>query len=82
MSNKDGKYSNASKYIGLGLSFGITMLVNIGIASMAGRWLDSKLGTTDVFWLIGVLCGIYAGFHLFIEQVDQMQHPQHPNERE
>ena len=34
------KPSSAGQYIGLGLSFGVTMLVNVAIAAMAGRWLD------------------------------------------
>ena len=76
------KPSSAGQYIGLGLSFGVTMLVNVAIAAMAGRWLDSKLGTPDIFWLLGVLIGICAGFRLFIEQVDQLQQQKDPNERE
>ena len=82
MSNKFQKPTSAGQFVGLGLSFGVTMLLNVGIASWVGRWLDSKLGTPDVFWLIGMLCGIYAGFHLFIEQVDQIEHPIDPNDRE
>lgn len=77
-----GKPTSAGQYIGLGLSFGVTMLVNIAIASSVGRWLDGKLGTPDIFWLFGVLAGIFVGFRLFIEQVDQLQHPKDPNERE
>ncbi len=77
-----GKPTNAGQYIGLAMSFGITMLVNVAIASWAGHWLDEKLGTPGIFWLIGVLGGIYVGFRLFIEQVDQLQHPKDPNERE
>jgi len=74
--------TNAGQLFGLALSFGATMLVSIAIMSFVGRWLDSKFGTTNVFWLIGVLIGICSGFRLFIEQVDQIEHPQHPNERE
>lgn len=76
------KPTNAGQYMGLAMSFTVTMLVNVAIASTVGRWLDSKLGTTDVFWLIGMLLGIFAGFHLFIEQVDQLKNPIDPNDRE
>ena len=82
MARRSGKFSNASQYLGLGLSFGITMLLNVAIGAWVGQWLDGKLGTKNVFWLLGVLCGIYAGFHLFIEQIDQLQHPKDPNTRE
>lgn len=70
------------QWIGLGLSFGVTMLANVALAMLAGRWLDHVLGTDHVFWLLGVLCGIFAGFHLFIEQVEQIEHPTHPSDRE
>lgn len=76
-----GGYS-AGQWIGLGLSFGISMLANIAIAAFAGRWLDRMLGTDNVFFLLGVLCGIFAGFHLFIEQIEELEHPTHPSDRE
>ena len=47
-----------------------------------GHWLDNKLGTNGVFWLLSTLGGIYSGFHLFIEQVEQMQNPIDPSERD
>ena len=47
-----GKPTNAGQYIGLAMSFGITMLVNVAIASWAGHWLDEKLGTFYVGNLI------------------------------
>lgn len=59
------KPSSAGQYIGLGLSFGVTMLVNVAIAAMAGRWLDSKLerrtilavGGTD--WYLRRVSSVY-----------------------
>ena len=68
-------------YVGLALSFGSTMLVSVFIASWCGKWLDSKLGTPGIFWLFGTLGGIYSGFHLFIEQVERMEHPVDPDDR-
>lgn len=82
VNEKRGWNASIGQWMGLGLSFGITMLVNIAIAAGVGLWLDHKLGTKNIFWLLGVLCGIYAGFHLFIEQVEQMENPIHPSERE
>ena len=71
---KPGKYSGRD-YFGLALSFTITMIVSIMITSWCGKWLDAKLGTPGGFWLLGVLGGIYSGFHLFIEQIDRIENP-------
>jgi uncharacterized membrane protein YhaH (DUF805 family) len=77
---KPGKYSRRD-YFGLALSFTVTMIVSIMITSWCGKWLDAKLGTPGVFWLLGVLGGIYSGFHLFIEQIDRIENPIDPDER-
>lgn len=77
------KYSMAGQYIGLGLSFGVTMAVSIIIAGWAGNWIDMKLGLDNgIFKLIGILCGIFSGFRVFIDNVEQMHNPIDPNERE
>ena len=77
---KPGKYSGRD-YFGLALSFTVTMIVSIMITSWCGKWLDAKLGTPGVFWLLGVLGWIYSGFHLFIEQIDRIENPIDPDER-
>lgn len=77
---RPGRYSGRD-YFGLALSFTITMLVSIVITAGIGNWLDEKLGTPGVFWLFGMLGGIYSGFHLFIEQIEQMENPIDPDER-
>lgn len=77
---RPGRYSGRD-YFGLALSFTITMLVSIMITAEIGNWLDEKLGTPGIFWLLGMLGGIYSGFHLFIEQIEQMENPIDPDER-
>ncbi len=77
---RPGRYSGRD-YFGLALSFTITMLVSIVITAGIGNWLDEKLGTPGIFWLFGMLGGIYSGFHLFIEQIEQMENPIDPDER-
>ena len=77
-----GKFTSINDYFGLALSFSVTMLVSVVIMMTIGHWLDGKLGTNGIFWLIFTLGGIYSGFHLFIEQVDQMQNPRDINERD
>jgi hypothetical protein len=58
------------------------MLVSVVIMMWIGVWIDKKLGTGGIFWLIFTLGGIYSGFHLFIEQVEEMQNPRDINERD
>ena len=77
---RPGRYSGRD-YFGLALSFTITMLGSIVITAGIGNWLDEKLGTPGIFWLFGMLGGIYSGFHLFIEQIEQMENPIDPDER-
>ena len=77
---RPGRYSGRD-YFGLALSFTITMLVSIVITAGIGNWLDEKLGTPGIFWLFGMLGGIYSGIHLFIEQIEQMENPIDPDER-
>lgn len=77
---RPGRYSGRD-YFGLALSFTVTMLVSIVITAGIGNWLDEKLGTPGIFWLFGMLGGIYSGFHLFIEQIEQMENPIDPDER-
>ncbi len=69
-------------YFGLALSFSVTMVISVFIMMWIGHWLDGKLGTNGIFWLIFTLGGIYSGFHLFIEQVEEMQNPTDINERD
>ena len=40
--------------------FGIDMIVPIFLCSMAGRWLDSKLGTSWIF-IVMFFVGAFAG---------------------
>jgi F0F1-type ATP synthase assembly protein I len=77
-----GKFTSANDYFGLALSFSVTMLVSVVIMMWIGVWIDKKLGTGGIFWLIFTLGGIYSGFHLFIEQVEEMQNPRDINERD
>lgn len=77
-----GKFTSINDYFGLALSFSVTMLVSVVIMMTIGHWLDGKLGTNGIFWLIFTLGGIYSGFHLFIEQVEEMQNPRDINERD
>ena len=61
--------------IGLGLSFGVTMLVSIAIMYFVGSWIDKKLGLGGVFTFIGILLGIFSGFRLLLETVKDLERP-------
>ena len=61
--------------IGLGLSFGVTMLVSIAIMYFVGGWIDRKLGLNCVFTFIGILLGIFSGFRLLLENIKDLERP-------
>ena len=61
--------------IGLGLSFGVTMMVSIAIMYFVGRWIDGKLGLNGVFTFIGILLGIFSGFRLLLENIKDLERP-------
>jgi F0F1-type ATP synthase assembly protein I len=50
--------SSVAPYIDLGLRFALAILIGTG----GGYWLDSKLGTTPLFLIIGVFLGATSGF--------------------
>ena len=61
--------------IGLGLSFGVTMLVSIAIMYFFGGWIDRKLGLNGVFTFGGILLGIFSGFRLLLENIKDLERP-------
>jgi F0F1-type ATP synthase assembly protein I len=44
------------------LDVGIQFAVAIGLCMAGGYWLDKKLGTIPVFFILGTLLGASAGF--------------------
>jgi ATP synthase protein I len=56
----------------IGLSVVIAILLGLGL----GMWLDSKFGTKPWLMIVGLLCGIVAGFrNIFIlaERLEKSQ---------
>jgi F0F1-type ATP synthase assembly protein I len=52
------KGMSGSEFAGVGLQFGITIIV----FAFAGIWLDRKLGTSPWFVIVGVFGGAALGF--------------------
>lgn len=53
---------DAGPYLGLGIGLAVTVLLCLG----AGYWLDGKLSTEPLFFLLGGLFGMAAaGYHFY-----------------
>jgi hypothetical protein len=53
---------DAGPYLGMGIGLAVTVLLCLG----AGHWLDGKMGTDPLFFLLGGLFGMAAaGYHFF-----------------
>ena len=53
---------DAAPYLGLGTTLAGSVLLGLG----AGYWLDSRLGTRPVFFLVGAVLGMLAaGLHFY-----------------
>jgi ATP synthase protein I len=52
----------AAPYLGMGTSLAVTVLLGLWI----GHWLDGKLGTEPIFFLVGAGLGLVAaGFQFY-----------------
>ena len=53
---------DAGPFLGMGIGLAVTVLLCLG----AGYWLDGKLGTEPLFFLLGGLFGMAAaGYHFY-----------------
>lgn len=55
----------AAPYLGMGTSLAVTVLLGLWI----GHWLDKKLGTEPVFFLVGAGLGLLAAGYQFYRTV-------------
>jgi F0F1-type ATP synthase assembly protein I len=60
----------------LALRWGLTLAIAVLAGFFLGRWIDTKLNTTPLFLLIGVLWGIGGSFYYLFLQVKQLQEKQ------
>ena len=57
----------------LALRWALTLAIAVLLGVFIGRWLDSKLGTTPLFLLIGVFWGLGGSFYSLFLQVKKLQ---------
>ena len=55
----------AAPYLGIGSSLAFTLLACLGL----GYWLDVKLGTKPVFFLVGGAFGLFAAGYNFYKTI-------------
>jgi hypothetical protein len=56
---------DSAPYLGLGSSMALTLLLSLG----AGYWVDGKLGTRPIFFLLGGAFGLLAAGYNFYKTV-------------
>ena len=66
----------------LALRWGLTLAIAVLIGFFGGRWIDTRLNTTPLFLLIGVLWGIGGSFYYLFLQVKQLQDKQNSEKDE
>ncbi len=57
----------------LALRWGLTLAISVLMGLFAGRWIDTKLGTTPLFLLIGVFWGVGGSFYSLFLQLKKLQ---------
>lgn len=66
------KDKSAFKYINFGISFGLTMGITVYLLYLGGKWLDSRLGTTPLFIMLGILLAIATVFRQLIGDIETL----------
>jgi len=64
------------------LTLGIQLAAAVVIFLVLGVWVDSKLGTSPLFTLLGLLLGSAGGFIKFFRTVSQLEQKDRPSSRD
>ena len=64
------------------LTLGIQLAAAVVIFLVLGVWVDSKLGTSPLFTLLGLLLGSAGGFIKFFRTVSQLDQKDRPSSRD
>ena len=65
----------------LALRWGLTLALTVLAGFFLGRWVDTKLGTTPLFLLIGIFWAVGGSFYSIILQVKKMQEKEEEESR-
>ncbi|TKJ36950.1 hypothetical protein CEE37_14555 [candidate division LCP-89 bacterium B3_LCP] len=57
----------------LALRWALTLAVSVLVGLFIGRWVDSKLGSSPLFLLIGVFWGLGGSFYSLFLQLKKIQ---------
>lgn len=71
-----------AKYGNVALSFGLTLVFAVGGGAWLGFWLDTRLRTTPVFLVIGILGGTvlaFKGLYDLLSGMEQADFVEHEN---
>ncbi len=58
-------------WIDLGIQAGLTLALSVVLLTLGGRWLDTQLGTSPLFLIVGALWGAGGGTWWMILRVKQ-----------
>jgi ATP synthase protein I len=66
-SKRSRRFYNALSASSVGLELGIAVI----LALLGGMWLDTELGTSPWFMLVGLVIGLIAGFRNVLRAVER-----------
>lgn len=66
---KNSSLASGLESMALVSQFGLTLAIPIVLGALAGRWIDEKLGTGMIFFLILFCLGIAGGFTAAYHQI-------------
>ncbi|KKM10843.1 hypothetical protein SY88_11960 [Clostridiales bacterium PH28_bin88] len=62
-----------ARYANFAFSFGVTMAASLFLGYYGGNWLDTKLGTSPLLMVVGLLLGVAASFYSLFTELKMLQ---------
>jgi F0F1-type ATP synthase assembly protein I len=78
-SSDDARKSMLESF-GVWSGIGIQLALSVFAGLYGGQWLDAKLATSPVFFIVGVLVGMGAGFYNMVRLIQIQQKRQRERE--
>ncbi|MBO8142653.1 MAG: AtpZ/AtpI family protein [Firmicutes bacterium] len=63
------------RYASLGISWVLATAVYLYLGYRAGRWLDGRLGSEPVFFVLGIVLGMVLSMLSLVKEVVALQQP-------